>query len=145
MACGDSGEIRNPYDADGRQLRSFATDAGGCPAASPFLLLRQKKVTKEKATPGSSALTGYPALLTNAGRCGTRARSGITQMVFFVLALRQSSRNAPVVSALLGDSHRDPVAKSPLSRPRRPSSTFSLTNLDSRLRGNDGIYSRSSQ
>ena len=25
--------------------------AGGCPAASDFLLLRQKKVTKEKATP----------------------------------------------------------------------------------------------
>ena len=30
--------------------------AGGSPAASHFLLLRQKKVTKEKATPGSSAL-----------------------------------------------------------------------------------------
>ena len=30
--------------------------AGGCPAASHFLLLRQKKVTKEKATPGLPVL-----------------------------------------------------------------------------------------
>jgi len=30
--------------------------AGGCPAASNFLLLRQKKVTKEKATRLSGSL-----------------------------------------------------------------------------------------
>ena len=86
----------------------FATNAGGCPAASPFLLLRQKKVTKEKATPGSSALTGCPALLTNAGRCGTRARSSNVLMVWFVLALRQSSRTSPAFAPLLGDSHGAP-------------------------------------
>ena len=31
-----------------------------------------------------------------------------------MLALRQSSRNAPFVSALLGNSHRDPVSWQPL-------------------------------
>ena len=58
-------------------------DAGGSPAASHFLLLRQKKVTQEKATPGSSALTGCPALLASEGGCGTRARRGTAHTVSF--------------------------------------------------------------
>jgi hypothetical protein len=37
--------------------------AGGCPAASYFLLLRQNKVAKEKATPVCRPLRGFPALL----------------------------------------------------------------------------------
>ena len=39
-------------------LGFFCVDllAGGCPAASNFLLLRQKKVTKEKATRLSGSL-----------------------------------------------------------------------------------------
>jgi len=44
--------------------------AGGCPAASNFLLLRQKKVTKEKATLLSAALrlrSGYPPVLVKSG------------------------------------------------------------------------------
>ena len=82
-------------------------DAGGSPAASHFLLLRQKKVTQEKATPGSSPF-GFPALLANAGRCGTRARSGGALMVQFVLALRQSSRTSPAFAPLLGSSHGAP-------------------------------------
>ena len=48
-------------------------EAGGSPAASYFLLLRQRKVTKEKATrvhrPAKNA--GFPALLEATGRCGT--------------------------------------------------------------------------
>ena len=98
----------NQSFAEGNQQRVFTTDTGGCPAASPFLLLRQKKVTKEKATPSSSALTGCPALLTSAGRCGTRARSSNVLMVWFVLALRQSSRTSPAFAPLLGDSHGAP-------------------------------------
>ena len=37
-----------------------------------FLLLRQKKVAKEKATPGSAPF-GFLALLGTPGGCGTRA------------------------------------------------------------------------
>ena len=39
-----------------------------------FLLLRQKKVAKEKATPGYAAgCANFPALLETGGGCGTRA------------------------------------------------------------------------
>jgi hypothetical protein len=42
--------------------------------ASHFLLLRQKKVSKEKATPGYAVGSAdFPALLESGGRCGTRA------------------------------------------------------------------------
>ncbi len=49
--------------------------AGGCPAATHFLCFA-KESKQRKATPGSSPRksAGFPALLTNAGRCGTRAR-----------------------------------------------------------------------
>jgi hypothetical protein len=41
--------------------------------ASYFLLLRQKKVSKEKATLGRCRLRRFPALLGSGGGCGTRA------------------------------------------------------------------------
>jgi len=47
--------------------------AGGSPAATHFLLLRQKKVSKEKATLGRCRLRRFPALLGLSGGCGTRA------------------------------------------------------------------------
>ena len=57
----------------------------------------------------------------------------LAQMVVTALALKQSSRNAPVVSALLGDSHRGPLDSSRLSpkqittsvKPRRHQLTVS--------------------
>ena len=42
--------------------------------ASYFLLLSQKKVTKEKATPYRL----FPVMIQKAGRCGTRAFSAQT-------------------------------------------------------------------
>ena len=71
------------------------TDAGGCPAASYFLLLRQKKVTKEKATRRSRPF-GVP--------CAARSRRRLRNSR---CALRQSSPTAPSLTALLGDSQRD--------------------------------------
>ena len=52
--------------------------AGGCPAASHFLLLRQKKVTKEKATLllRPSLRYGFPALLACPGRLRNSAPAG---------------------------------------------------------------------
>ena len=41
----------NPPQIDTNQRVLYRHQVGGCPTASPFLLLRQKKVTKEKATP----------------------------------------------------------------------------------------------
>ena len=57
-----------------------------------------------------------------------------------VLALRQSSRNAPVVSALLGDSHRDLGDLSPLSPRRRPGSKLTLFCLGPGLRRDDTCF-----
>ena len=54
-----------------------------------------------------------------------------------MLALRQSSRNAPVVSALLSDSHRDPVNCSRLSPRQRPWSKLTYSRLGPGLRGKD--------
>ena len=53
-------------------------------------------------------LSGFPALLTNAGRCGTRARMFNMAALHFVLALRQSSRTPPAFAPLLGDFHGAP-------------------------------------
>jgi hypothetical protein len=62
-----------------------------------FLLLRQKKVSKEKATPGYAAgFTGSPALLATGGGCGTRGYAPQTVLAPF-----------PPVAALLGAPHGD--------------------------------------
>ena len=54
-------------------LRAVIWIAGGSPAAGSFLLLAQKKGTKEKGPP-SAAPSGYPALLAKPGGCATRTR-----------------------------------------------------------------------
>ena len=66
-----------------------------------FLLLRQKKVAKEKATPGYAAgVAGSPALLDAGGGCGTRAYGPQTVLALF-----------PPASPLLGAPHGDPKDK----------------------------------
>jgi len=63
-----------------------------------FLLLRQKKVAKEKATPGYAAgVAGSPALLDAGGACGTRPCGPQTVLGLF-----------PPASPLLGAPHGDP-------------------------------------
>jgi len=71
--------------------------AGGCPAASHFLLLAQKKVTKEKGTRVRrfALRANFPALLDLSGGCATR----------LLRSLRQCSPTSPDRSALLGGSH----------------------------------------
>ena len=67
-------------------------------ARAYFLLLRQKKVAKEKATPGYAAgVADSPALLDAGGGCGTRACGPQTVLALF-----------PPTSALLGATHGDP-------------------------------------
>ena len=49
-------------------------EAGSRPAAGHFLLLRQKKLTKEKATRQSESPAGHAAVLAKAGSARTRLR-----------------------------------------------------------------------
>ena len=49
-------------------------EAGSRPAAGHFLLLRQKKLTKEKATRQSESPSGHAAVLAKAGSARTRLR-----------------------------------------------------------------------
>ncbi len=79
---------------------------GGCPTASYFLLLRQKKVTKEKATLVCRPLRGFPALLGKSGGCGTRAtrsdsprRNPLTRLRYSA-ALKGNKINSGFVCAL---------------------------------------------
>ena len=66
-------------------------------ARTYFLLLRQKKVAKEKATPGRCpACGGVP--------CATRLERGLRNSGF---ALRQCSPTSPLKPALLGTSQGD--------------------------------------
>jgi hypothetical protein len=64
--------IRDLSSASSRLVVCLHLLAGGCPAASNFLLSRQKKVTKEKATLLSASplrwrYEGQPAVLGPAG------------------------------------------------------------------------------
>jgi len=68
-ACGARDTCVSSYLID--SLITFAESAGGCPAATHFLLLRQKKVSKEKAT-----LFVVPAL--RYGHAVVLEKSGVT-------------------------------------------------------------------
>ena len=71
--------------------------AGGCPAASNFLLLRQKKVTKEKAPRWS----GSPALRFGAS-CGARRKRGRAR----TRCAQTIARPDPFSAVLLGPARR---------------------------------------
>ena len=67
-------------------------------ARAYFLLLRQKKVAKEKATPGYAVgVADCPALLAVGGGCGTRRYAAQTVLALF-----------PPPAPLLGAAHGDP-------------------------------------
>jgi hypothetical protein len=83
-------------------IRSLCLAWGSAWRASYFLLLRQKKVSKEKATPGCAV--GYadsPALLGTGGGCGTRGCASQTVLALF-----------PPAPALLGAPHGGPKSAS---------------------------------
>jgi hypothetical protein len=89
-------------------------DAGGSPAAGDFLLTRQKKVTKEKATPVRRL---PPAFLSQTGRCATRASRS------------DSARStSPGLTSALGGSQGEKKFKS--SRKRIDSDPFCTMKLD---------------
>ena len=67
-----------------------------------FLLLRQKKVSKEKATPTAPVATRLPC---DARRNGP-PRNSLTQL--WLRSLRHPRRTSPVPSALLGEPNGDP-------------------------------------
>jgi hypothetical protein len=71
--------------------------AGGCPAASNFLLLRQKKVTKEKATRWSGSLRFATGNLRCSRKTGPSSNSASPQTI---------ARPDPFSSVLLGPARR---------------------------------------
>ena len=99
--------------------------------ASHFLLLRQKKVSKEKVTPGCAVgFADSPALLETGEGCGTRATPSDSPRPLsagFCVA-RRSTRGPKVKSKTSCASSHSP------SFPRRRESR---RWVDSRLRGND--------
>ena len=111
--------------------RLFPLSAAGfrpC-GASHFLLLRQKKVSKEKATLGRCPLRGYPALLETPGGCATRGYAPQTVLADcprrFCVA-RHLSRGPEKRRGLNGRSGHSRAGGNP------------CRGLDSRLRGSDG-------
>jgi hypothetical protein len=97
-----------------------------------FLLLRQKKVAKEKATPGFAVgCADFPALLATGGGCGTRPCGPQTVLALF-----------PPAAPLLGASHGDPKGKTEPGPGHRHSRAGGspVPGMDSRLRGNNRIY-----
>jgi hypothetical protein len=73
----------------------LAPDAGGSPAASHFLLLAQKKVTKEKGT-RCSAPSGFPKFPDAIGRLRNLRPDNATELFRFSVArFGQSSPTAP--------------------------------------------------
>ena len=77
---------------------AYSELGGSALRAAYFLLLRQKKVSKEKATPGYAVgVADCPALLATGGGCGTRPCGPQTVLALF-----------PPAAALLGASHGDP-------------------------------------
>ena len=77
--------------------------------ASYFLLLRQKKVSKEKATPAYAVgVADSPALLATGGRCGTRAFGPQTVLALF-----------PPAAALLGATDGDPKGVAEIGNTRK--------------------------
>jgi len=77
--------------------------AGGCPAASNFLLLRQKKVTKEKATRSLGPSASLRAT------CGARAKRGLAKLATlrFAQTTRSLIRLSLRSSAQPGRGNRD--------------------------------------
>ncbi len=71
--------------------------AGGCPAASNFLLRRQKKVTKEKATRWSGSLRFATGNLRCSPKTGSSSNSPSAQTI---------ARPDPFSAALLGPARR---------------------------------------
>ena len=81
---------------------SLTGSAGGCPAATHFLLLRQKKVSKEKAT---RSLSPYALLR---ARCGARSKWGQSQTR---LAPQTRACPDPLCPALLASARTGGGAK----------------------------------
>ena len=83
----------------------------GCPAATHFLCFA-KESKQRKATPGSSALAGCPSQYRDDRPVRkTRTRRDLCKRLGSWLVLKHANRTAPVVPALLGDSHGDPKVK----------------------------------
>jgi hypothetical protein len=98
--------------------------AGGCPAASNFLLLRQKKVTKEKATRSLGPLRfapGQPAVLEPSG-------------------VRLNSPSAQTTPALIRMSLRSSAQPGRGNRDREPNAKRQRRQIQTRTRQGESLF-----
>ena len=123
-------------------------------ARAYFLLLRQKKVAKEKATPGSAVgCADFPALLDGPGGCGTRLGCAKPQTVLADCPRPASAaRRATWGPRKASQRHRSdfdfsplgtvdrktPAPSFPRKRESRAAAAASGASLGPRLRGDDG-------
>ena len=119
-----------------------------------FLLLRQKKVAKEKATPGAAPATPVPCATRNARRlaklaCGSNNASRLPPAFLRCSAPSMGTRKAPSLNRSSKSLHfhgqPEKTAKNEIRQlgaypqpPSLPRKRESIPSLDSRLRGNDG-------
>ena len=112
----------NPSFAEERQRRLFATEPGVARqlkhvgACSDLSFASPKERNPRKGDPRFVAATRSPLLLTNAGRCGTRARGCNSQMVYFCARPQTVLADIPRVCSAFGKPlHRFPVRQALMS------------------------------
>ena len=110
--------------------------AGGGPAASNFLLLRQKKVTKEKATRLSGSLRCASGNL----RCPEKTGVGANSL--HCVALKQRAALIPFFSSITGPDRRDSGENSQTANSHRAQAeTTNATNSIAAYAGVEGASS----
>ena len=110
--------LERPVDIGSTWVYVGVSEMPGVARRQPTFFASPKKVGKERRpevrrprkSAGMPSVTRNDRPLRNSG-----SNRQLRERFKPVLALRQSSRTPPVVSALLGDSHRDPAV---LRRPR---------------------------
>jgi hypothetical protein len=96
-----------------------------------FLLLRQKKVAKEKATPGYAVgFANSPALLETGGGCGTRAApSNSPRPLSAVFSVARRSTRGPKNVACRSPVREVECCGQPIKQQEKPSPSWQWTPL----------------
>jgi hypothetical protein len=110
------------------------TFAGGGPAATHFLLRRQKKVSKEKATPLSASLRYATGNLSCAGLAGNRSNSAIASN-----NRGSISRQTPATQAHTEGEKRIPLAALCATLPSCQSNSGSLRSNARQSRASSAV------
>ncbi len=102
-----------------------------------FLLLRQKKVAKEKATPGCAVgCADSPALLETGGGCGTRATPSNSPRPFSAaFSVARRSTRGPKGGMAVPGCRKMPCCGQPEKKPKNEIQSSATDGLPGPLRG----------